>query len=152
MTVERRPTTINHQPSTINLAPCDRLSPISERERTDLVERHSSAPVARRRPNRKRMRGRQLAGAIIFGFFLLAFLFAQVGLYAKVSESGYERADLVDKVKDLKAENALLQAKLEHLRSPEQLCKTAKLEGMVVADSYERVVLPTSVKMAKADR
>jgi len=117
-----------------------------------LVERQSSAPMARRRPNRKRMGARQLAGAIIFGFCLLAFLFAQVGLYAKVSENGYARADLVAKVADLKAENALLQVKLEGLRSPENLSKIAKLEGMVVADSYERVVLLPSVKMAKADR
>ena len=117
-----------------------------------MVERHSSAPVARRRPNRKRMSGQQLAGVIIFGFFLLAFLFAQVGLYAKVSESGYERADLVANVKELKAENALLQAKLERLRSPERLSAIAMCEGMVVADSYERIVLLPSVKMAKADR
>ena len=117
-----------------------------------MEERLSSVSSVRRQPRRKRISRRLLVKVIVFGLLLLASPFVHVGLYAKVSENGYQRTDMVAKLRNLKAENELLQARLEYLRSPERLSAEAQKQGMVIADGYERIVLLPSVKMAKAER
>jgi len=116
-----------------------------------VTERRSKTPSASRRPRQKTLTGKQLKTTAVVGLLVLSFLFAQVGLYAKVSKNGYERAELVARLRNLNSENQSLQAKLDYLRSPERLSAVARQEGMVVADSYERIVLAPSVRMAKAN-
>lgn len=117
-----------------------------------MTERRSFTPSTRRQSKRNRMSGKQLVGALALGFLMLVLLFTHVGLYAKASENGYERSQLSAELKRIRSENQSLRAELERLRSPQRLSAVARQEGMVVADSYERIVLLPSVRMAKADR
>jgi len=94
---------------------------------------------------------RQAITAAALALSLLAIAILYVSMYAGVSLSGFERAEIVSKLAKVKSENQLLRAQLEQLKSPERLSAIAQSNGMVIADSYERVVLNESIRLAKAD-
>ncbi len=107
---------------------------------------------SKRRPAGRKMTFKQIAAALglLLAVLLLAIMY--VSLYANVSQCGFERAEMLSKTQKIKSENQLLLAELEKLKSPDRLSSIAESNGMVIASTYDKVVLNNSVRMARADR
>lgn len=116
------------------------------------MERRISTSSVRQSPRRKRVSRNRLILALALGALLFLLGLMHTWMYADVSKHGYARAELVAKIKSVEAENQVLRAELERLRNPKRLARIAREDGMVIAETYDRVVLTPSVRMAKADR
>ena len=94
-------------------------------------------PTAVLRPKRRRRVGllRKLFRNRMLCVLLLALsaLFVcsfYVGAYAKATETGYQRGELLSQLKTLRLENEQLRLKLEELRQPERIALFAVANGM----------------------
>jgi cell division protein FtsL len=61
---------------------------------------------------------------------VLFVLSVYVSAYARATETGYKRSDLVSQLKDVRQENEMLRLKLEQLRQPDQIGAYAQSKGM----------------------
>ncbi len=90
-------------------------------------------PRARKakRPNLLRaMIQNRMVCVIMLALAVSVMLSVYVTAYAKATETGYHRGDLITKLKDLRLENETLRLKLEQVRQPDEIAKYALANNM----------------------
>lgn len=115
-----------------------------------LKQQDKERNVQPRMSKRRRSRSRRML-ACLGAAVLLSGLMCYVGLYAMITQKGYERARLSAELKKAKTENEYLQAELRVLSSPDRLAAAAVSAGMIPSENVQIVRIPTSVAVAKAE-
>lgn len=106
------------------------------------------------RPRRRRRVGllrkvfcNRMVCVLLFALGALFVLSVYVGAYAKATETGYQRGELLTRLKAVKLENEQLRLKLEELRQPERIATFAVANGMEQGTSmmYIRAIEQSSI-------
>lgn len=98
-------------------------------------------PLARRRKRRtgtNLLRGlirNQMACVLLLAVAVLLLLIPYASAYARVTQKGYHRAELLTRLRDMRLENESLRLRLEGLRQPERIAVFALANGMEHGES-----------------
>lgn len=123
------------------------------------VSEKASAVLSQSRRSRKsasvsRRRRKNRFSPVIKGVICLVgvlSLLGYVGIYAKATVYGYQRAELVRDIKALTMENQSLKADIVALSSPERLSRVAEGAGMAPGTQVDYIGHVDDVTVAKAD-
>lgn len=80
------------------------------------------------------MLSNNMVGILLLASMVCFVLTVYVGAYARVTEDGYHKAELLTQLKELQVENEKLSVSLDNLRQPGRVAVFAQESGMRVGD------------------
>ena len=81
-----------------------------------------------------RMLANRMVGILLLASVVCFVLTVYVGAYARVTEEGYHKAELLAQLKELRVENEKLSVSVDNLRQPGRVAAFAQENGMLVGD------------------
>jgi hypothetical protein len=88
------------------------------------------AKKAKRTTLLRSLLGNQMARVIVVALVVTCILSVYVSAYARATETGYHRGDLMAQLKSLRLENETLRLRLDQARQPDQIAQFATENGM----------------------
>ncbi len=105
-------------------------------QRKHEVRQHTvtRAPRRRKRSLILRLFSNKTLGILLLASAICSVLIVYVGAYARVTEEGYRKAELLSKLKELRVENEKLSVTVDRLRQPDRVAVFARENGMSVGN------------------
>jgi hypothetical protein len=75
-----------------------------------------------------------MAGSLLLAVVVCLVLTVYVGAYARVTEEGYRKSELLTRLGELRHENEKLAVTLDSLRQPSKVAGFAQENGMCIGD------------------
>jgi len=107
------------------------------------------------RKKRRRVAGRRRWNGVRTACILIAAMalfLAYVGVYAKVTHMGFQRAALVSELRKARLENEALRVEIQNLTNPDRLASAAEDAGMLPGTDVSFVKPPQPVTVAKRNQ
>jgi cell division protein FtsL len=90
-----------------------------------------------------------MACVLLLAFTVLLVLGIYVSAYAKLTEIGYQKTQLLSDLRALKVENDALRMKLDELRQPDRIAMFAGENGMEQSAEMAYITPPAQVHLAE---
>jgi len=121
-----------------------------------LAQRRYEAARPAIRANRRKRTGvlhrlfhSPMACVLLLAFTVLLVLGIYVSAYAKLTEIGYQKTQLLSDLRALKAENDALRMKLDEFRQPDRIAMFAGENGMEQSAEMAYITPPAQVHLAE---
>ncbi len=110
------------------------------------VRQHSAKKAAERKKKSLILRifANKMVGILLLASIICFVLTVYVGAYARVTEEGYHKGELLSQLRDLRIENEKLEVNLDNLRQPARVAQFAQENGMLAGEKM--VYLDTQVE------
>lgn len=91
----------------------------------------------------------RMACVLILALAVTSMLSVYVGAYARATEMGYHRAELLSRLKTFRLENESLRLKLETMRQPDSIAEFAIANGMEQGENMAYLKLTDQPRVAQ---
>lgn len=100
------------------------------------VKQYTASKTTKRRKVHllRKLFANQMVGILLLAAVVCLLMTVYVGAYARVTEEGYRKSELVSRLDELQHENEKLAVTLDNLRQPGRVAAFAAENGMHVGD------------------